>query len=143
MQVLNEEQVVDVLGLWHAGHSKAEVARRVGVDAKTVRSYVAAAERAGRRPGGDPLSRGEWARLVREWFPLVGDVRTRRPTWQELDRHAATIDALLRTLPLAAVHRRLRDDHRVTASLASLRRYVHAGRHRPTAVSRPGYDTSR
>jgi DNA-binding NarL/FixJ family response regulator len=40
-------EVKEVLLLWLAGRSKKAIARQVGLDPKTVRSYVAAAEAAG------------------------------------------------------------------------------------------------
>src|SRR5664280_2741178 len=46
--------VVEVLQHWHAGRPKAVVAASLGVDVKTVRKYVAAAEADGIRPGDDP-----------------------------------------------------------------------------------------
>ena len=42
--------VVEVLQHWHAGRPKAVVAASLGVDVKTVRKYVPAAEAAGIRP---------------------------------------------------------------------------------------------
>ena len=48
--------VVEILAHWYAGRAKAEVARSLGVDPKTVRKYVSAAEAAGLVPGGPPLS---------------------------------------------------------------------------------------
>src|SRR4051794_41957369 len=65
--------VVEVLQHWHAGRPKSVVASSLGVDAKTVRKYVAKAEAAGMVPGGPPLSQAEWAELVAGWVPpLVG-----------------------------------------------------------------------
>lgn len=43
--------VAEILEHWYAGRAKVEVARSLGVDAKTVRKYVAAAEAAGLAPG--------------------------------------------------------------------------------------------
>lgn len=69
--------IVEVLQHWHAGRPKAVVASSVGIDAKTVRKYVAKAEEAGLAPGGPPLSRAEWAELVAGWFPELVDARAR------------------------------------------------------------------
>ena len=44
----------------------------MGVDAKTVRKYVAVAEAAGLAAGGPPVSEEEWQARVREWFPALG-----------------------------------------------------------------------
>ncbi len=43
--------VVEVLQHWHAGRPKTVVAASLGVDVKTVRKYVSAAEAAGIVPG--------------------------------------------------------------------------------------------
>ena len=43
--------VTEILQHWYAGRPKVEVARSLGVDAKTVRRYVAPAEAAGMAPG--------------------------------------------------------------------------------------------
>src|SRR6201982_4060488 len=48
--------VTEILQHWYAGRPKVEVARSLGVDAKTVRRYVAPAEAAGMAPGGPPGS---------------------------------------------------------------------------------------
>ena len=57
--------IVQVLTQWHACRPKAAVADSLGVDRKTVRKYVAAAEAAGITPGGPVLTAAEWAALVR------------------------------------------------------------------------------
>ena len=56
--------VVEVLAHWHAGRSKSEIARSLGLDRKTVRKYVAGAEAEGIRGWGtmeQPLAlRANW-----------------------------------------------------------------------------------
>jgi hypothetical protein len=47
--------VVEVLQHWHAGRPKSVIAGSLGLDAKTVRKYVAPAEAAGMAAGGPPL----------------------------------------------------------------------------------------
>jgi hypothetical protein len=44
--------LIEILMHWHAGRPKAEVARSLGVDRKTVRKYVGAAEAVGRSREG-------------------------------------------------------------------------------------------
>ena len=65
--------VAEIFEHWYAGRPKVEVARSLGVDAKTVRKYVAAAEAAGLAPGGPPVSTGQWRQLARTWFPQLAD----------------------------------------------------------------------
>src|SRR5258708_5392778 len=72
--------VAEILEHWYAGRPKAEVARSLGVDVKTVRKYVAAAEAAGLAAGGPPVSAGRWRALAREGVPALGRVSSRR-TW--------------------------------------------------------------
>ena len=66
--------VAEILEHWYAGRSKQEVARSLGVDAKTVRKYVAPAEAAGFAPGGPPVSEQRWRELARGWFPSLADI---------------------------------------------------------------------
>ena len=63
--------VTEILEHWYAGRPKVEVARSLGVDAKTVRRYVAPAEAAGTAPGGPPVTPEQWRALARQWFPAV------------------------------------------------------------------------
>src|SRR5436853_6245888 len=72
--------VAEILEHWYAGRAKVEVARSLGVDAKTVRRYVAAAEAAGLVPGGPPVSGEQWRAMIRQWFPELADTRLRQPS---------------------------------------------------------------
>ncbi len=116
--------IVEVLTHWHAGRSRSAVADSLGVDRKTVGKYVAAAEAAGLSPGGPALSAAEWAARVRGWFPELMVAELRCPTFAELSGFHADIKAGLETNTAATVWQRLRDERGLTASLASLRRYV-------------------
>lgn len=117
--------VVEVLQHWHAGRPKTVVAASLGVDVKTVRKYVAAAEQAGIVPGdGRGADRAGWAARVSGWFPELVDARARSLSWPVLQPHRALIESMMGTNTLATVHQRLRDEHAVSVSAASLRRYV-------------------
>jgi transposase len=119
--------VTEILIHWHAGRSVSEVAASLGVDRKTIRKYVAPALAAGMVPGGPPLGAHEWAELVTGWFPQLADTRLRQVTWPEIGRYHETIRQLLAAgVTQATIHQRLRDEHGLTASVASLRRYVAA-----------------
>jgi hypothetical protein len=131
VQVLDVGAVTDILTRWRAGAPKARIAREVGCDRKTVRKYVHAAERRGLSPG-PPLAPAEWATYIQTWFPEVVDTRVRRATRRELDQHRDRIAALCASMSTAAAHRVLRTEHGVSASLASLRRYLRDDR--PTTV---------
>jgi transposase len=118
--------VVEILQHWYAGRAKVEVARSLGVDAKTVRRYVAAAEAAGLTPGGPPVGEEQWRAWVREWFPALVDSRLRQPSWGEIDGHREAIEKLVGVVPASVIHQRLADEHGLEASVASLRRYLRA-----------------
>ncbi|MDX6622033.1 MAG: hypothetical protein QOK36_4419 [Gaiellales bacterium] len=118
--------VVEVLQHWHAGRPKSVVADSLGVDPKTVRKYVAEAEAAGIAPGGPPLSRAEWAALVRDWFPGLVDARARSLTFPAIEAHREAIKAMLETNTATTVHQRLRDEHGLAVGISSFRRYVAA-----------------
>jgi transposase len=118
--------VVEILVHWYAGRAKVEVARSLGVDPKTVRRYVAAAEGAGMTPGGPAVSEEQWRASVRVWFPARVDTRLRQPSWGEIDRHRERIEALLGVVPASVIHQRLVDGEGLQASVASLRRYLRA-----------------
>lgn len=116
--------VVELLRHWQAGDSVSQMARALGLDRKTVRKYASRAEAAGMAPGGPALSAAEWAAKVREWFPELSDPRARSSVHGEIARHHDYVAEHLGTTTLATIHQRLRDEHGLTVSIASLRRYV-------------------
>jgi transposase len=119
--------VTEILIHWHAGRSISEVSASLGVDRKTIRKYLAPAVAAGMVPGGPPLGALQWAELVGGWFPQLADTRLRQVTWPEIGRHHDYIKAMLQAgVTQATIHQRLRDEHGLEASVASLRRYVAA-----------------
>lgn len=75
-------QVIDVVQVsqhWHAGRPNMVVAASLGVDMRTVRKYVAAAQAAGIIPGdGHAADRAGWAALVAQWFPELVDAQPQR-----------------------------------------------------------------
>jgi transposase len=119
--------VTEILVHWHAGRSLNEMSQSLGVDRKTIRKYVAPAVAAGVMPGGPVKSEAEWAGLVREWFPELADTRLRQVTWPAIGEHHDYIVAQVRAgVRMSTIHQRLRDEHGLAASVASLRRYVAA-----------------
>jgi transposase len=137
--------VVEILQHWHAGRPKTVVAASLGLDAKTVRKYVAPAEAAGLVPGGRPLGRAEWAELVGGWFPGLLDARARSLTFPVIDPYRTRIEDMLKTNTVTTVHQRLRDEDGLQVGVTSFRRYVwrefpeHTDRARVTVV-RPEVD---
>jgi hypothetical protein len=118
--------VTEILEHWYAGRPKVEVARSLGVDAKTVRKYAAAAEAAGLAPGGPPVTAEEWRAMSRRWFPSLAGTRLRQPSWDEIACHHDRIGQLLGVVPVSVIHQRLADEAGLEASVASVRRYVRA-----------------
>jgi transposase len=116
--------VVEILIHWQAGRSKAEIARSLDIDRGTVRKYTAKAEDEGFVPGPSPLGRAEWAALVRGWFPELTDARARSLTHGVIEPYRSRIKEMLKTNTVTTVHQRLRDEHGLSVSLTSFRRYV-------------------
>lgn len=116
--------VVEICQHWHAGRPKSVIAASLGVDPKTVRKYVAPAEAAGLSPGGEALSRAEWAALVAGWFPELSDAQARSLTFPAIDAHRERIGDMLATNTTSTVWQRLRDEHGLAVSVSSFRRYV-------------------
>lgn len=119
--------ITEILVHWHAGRSQNEIAASLGVDRKTIRKYTAPAEAAGYRPGGDRVDEVEWRARVSEWFPQLTDTSLRQVTWGEIGKfHDYICDQLEAGVTAATIHQRLRDEHGLGVSVASLRRYVRA-----------------
>jgi transposase len=119
--------IVEILVHWYAGRSQHELAASLGVDRKTIRRYVAPAVAAGMVPGGPARSQGEWAQLVRGWFPELVDTRLRQVTWPAIEVHRDHIaEQLAAGVTAATIHQRLRDEQGLDASVASFRRWVRA-----------------
>ena len=119
--------ICEIFEHWYAGRSKNEVAGSLGLSRNTVRKYVAAAETAGMVPGGPAVGQEEWARLAREWFPVLADTRLRQVTWPAIGEHRDYIVAQLEArVTVATIHQRLADERGLAVSVASLRRYVAA-----------------
>jgi transposase len=119
--------VTEILIHWHAGRSISEVSTSLDVDRKTIRKYLAPAIAAGLTPGGPPLVQAEWAALVLGWFPQLADTSLRQVTWPEIAIHHEYIVAHLKAgVTQATIHQRLRDEHGLRASVASVKRYIAA-----------------
>lgn len=116
--------VIEILVHWHAGRRIGELCSSLKVDPKTVHKYTAPAITAGLVPGGPPLSKEEWEALVADWFPGLSDRSRHQKTWPELEAHRERIKDWIGVVTVSTMHQRLRDDHGVSASESSLRRYI-------------------
>lgn len=119
--------ITEILIHWYAGRSQYEIADSLAVDRKTIRKYLAPAIAEGLIPGGPPISERQWAAKVRGWFPERADLRLRQVTWKHIEPHHAYIKQQLEAkVTVATIHQRLRDEHGLAVSVASLRRYAQA-----------------
>jgi transposase len=119
--------VIEILTHWYAGRSQNELATSLGVDRKTLRKYTAPAVAAGMAPGGPPMTEQDWSRLAAGWFPQLIDYRLRQVSWPSIEPHRDYIaDQLAAGVTAATIHQRLRDEHGLDASVASVRRWVAA-----------------
>ncbi len=134
--------ICEIFAHWHAGRSKNEIAVSLGLARNTVRKHLSAAEGAGMVPGGPAVSQEEWRRLAREWFPELADTTLRQVTWPAIAVHRDYIAAQLAAgVTVATVHQRLRDEHGLAVSVASLRRYVAANR-RPRGAADAAFEVA-
>ena len=119
--------IVEILVHWHAGRSQSQIAESLGLDRKTVKKYVDPAIAAGLAPGGPQRSSAEWNELVRAWFPQIADTKVRQITWPEIEQHRDFIVAMSKAgVTRQTIWQRLRDEHGLTASVSSLKRYMDA-----------------
>ncbi|MGW8501557.1 IS21 family transposase [Streptomyces sp. CLCI03] len=117
--------IIEIYVHWYAGRSKSQVGASLGLDRKTVRKYLRPAEQAGITPGGPPMGEADWAKLIRSWFPELASRRLNQITWPEIEHHRDYVKSLLETTTVTTIHQRLRDEHKLKASLSSFRRWVH------------------
>lgn len=122
-----ELSVIDVremLRRWAAGHSDRKIARETGTDRKTVVRYTQLAKELGLTRGVQPSDDEvhEIAQRVQS-RPLVEP----SAEWLEIMRYKAQIEAWFeapRPLRLTKIHKLLTQDYGLTASYATLRRFV-------------------
>src|SRR3989442_5844994 len=89
-------EITEVLRQWGAGGRRKQIARRLGLDPKTVRRYVRAAGRCGLRVGMDATALTE-ERLAAILTTLRATAeRAYRVTWQRGGVHRAFIAPQLR-----------------------------------------------
>ena len=118
--------VTEILVHWDAGRSQSEIADSLGMDRKTVKKYLAPALAAGMVPGSG-RSHAEWAAVARDWFPQLADTSLRQFSWPLIEPHRDYIVAQLEAgVTKATIHQRLRDEHGLTASVASVKRWIAA-----------------
>ncbi len=70
------------------------------------------------------------------WFPELVDAKVRSLTFGAINAHRERIRTMLATNTVSTVHQRLRDEHGLTVSIASFRRYVSVEFPERTAASK-------
>jgi hypothetical protein len=104
--------LIELYTHWQAGRSQVQLERSLGMDRKTIRKYVAPAVAAGITPDGQPLSAGQWAQRIAEWFPGLDDSGIRVSTWPLIEPYRDQIKVWLDAdVTIATIAQRLRDDH--------------------------------
>ncbi len=119
--------LIELFTHWHAGRSQRQLAESLGIDRKTIAKYLAPAIAESLIPGGDPVTEAGWAAHVARWFPELADPGLRATTWPGIEVHRERIRGWLRAeVSAATVAQRLRDEHGVSASESSVRRWISA-----------------
>ena len=118
--------LIEIYVHWYAGRSQAQIADSLGMDRKTVRKYLEPVHAAGMVPGGPPvMSEPDWRARAQVWFPHLVDKGLRQVTWPAIAVHRDYITTQLKAgVTVATIHQRLRDEHALEASVASVRRWV-------------------
>ena len=116
-------EVVEVLRLWHAGHSARRLAKSVGMGRDRLRALIFRVQAAGVVPGDRPRTEAEWEELVGRLFPerllaRTGEARER------LEPYHGEIVSGLETNTVTTVWQRLHDERGLEVSVSSFRRYV-------------------
>jgi len=101
-------EITEVLRQWLAGARRKQIARRVGVDPKTVRRYLRAAERCGLTPGMDAAALSEERTTAILTALHGGSERPYGASWQRCEAQRDFIAERLRAgLRLSKVRRLL------------------------------------
>ncbi len=117
--------LIELFTHWHAGRSQVQLSESLGVDRKTIHKYLAPAIADGLEPGGTPMSAEEWAKWIANWFPALDDPGARASTWPLIEPHRERIKGWLDAdVTVATIAQRLRDEHAVSASESSVRRWI-------------------
>jgi transposase len=119
--------LIELFTHWHAGRSQRQLAESLGIDRKTIAKYLAPAIAESLTPGGEPITEQAWTAHIARWFPEVADPGLRATTWPGIEVHRDRIRGWLAAeVSAATIAQRLRDEHGVSASESSVRRWISA-----------------
>jgi len=88
-------EIKEVLRQWLAGRAKKAISRRLGIDVKTVRKYVLAAEACGLTVGAERAPSARVLSAVADGVLSQGRGRPRGAGWELCSRHREGIRTLL------------------------------------------------
>src|SRR3989337_4334421 len=127
--------VKEILVQWDAGEGISSIARSLGYTRPTVRKYLRAAARVGRRRGGQRYREPGWERLARAALVEVAQKRTPSAATAEGAQDNDYLAQRVGDVRLSVLHQRLRDEHGLAASWGTFYRYVRA--HWPERLDTP------
>jgi transposase len=87
-------EIKEVLRLWMGGAKKKRIAAQLSLDVKTVRRYIAAAEKSGLTPGAGELTDEQVGAVLHE-LPVATAERARGESWQKCEAERDEIARLL------------------------------------------------
>jgi transposase len=116
-------EVVEVVRLWHAGHSARRLAKSVGMGRDRLRALIFRVQAAGVVPGDRARTEAEWEELVGRLFPERLSARTGEAR-ERLEPYHGEIVSGLETNTVTTVWQRLHDERGLEVSVSTFRRYV-------------------
>lgn len=119
--------LIELYTHWHSERSQRQLAESLRIDRKTIAKYLAPAIAESLTPGNATLTHDQWAAHAARWFPETVDRSLRATTWPEIEAHRDRITSWLEAdVTVATIAQRLRDDHGLSASESSVRRWITA-----------------
>ncbi len=118
--------IKEILVHWAAGSTISGIAATLGYSRPTVRKYVQVAERAGLTRGHHPPDDVAWEQLARAVVARVGPLRQPGTATAALAPYHDYLAERVGQVRLSVLHQRLRDEHHLAVSWATLYRYARA-----------------
>src|SRR5439155_6225008 len=116
--------IKEILVHWDAGGSISDVSRTLGYSRPTVRKYVETATTLGLVRGSRRQDETTWETLARQVIATVAQPRPPGAATVAVAQFHAYLDAQVGHVRLSVLHQRLQREHGLSASWATLYRYV-------------------
>ncbi len=116
--------IVEILEHWYSGRPISTIASSLGLDAKTIRKYIAQAKNEGIVPGGERIDRSFWIELVNRSFPEITSKNTRSKTFPIINTYHDTIADMVENNRVTTIYQRLRDENGLGVGITSFRQYM-------------------